>query len=178
MKGPKKLQISSCYAWTCCASVLADFLDSCYSILSNCYRFDRKKIASSFSLYMPDFIPLYLMEIHCTLHDLNISQLQETQIKYFLHICRVKNNCWPLAIFRAKLPNSQALNFLKVVGRLGQPKVHELKSLTLDAVKSPCTTALAHEWVRGCWANKLILYSVHVVVGHISSTVFTKLSSA
>ena len=39
-----------------------------------------------------------------------------------LHIHRVKNNCWPLAVFRAKLPNGQP--FLKVFGRLGQPEAH------------------------------------------------------
>ena len=31
---------------------------------------------------------------------------------------RVKNNCWPLAVFRAKLPNGQS--FPKVVGPFGQ----------------------------------------------------------
>ena len=35
---------------------------------------------------------------------------------------RVKNNCWPVAVFLVKLTNGQA--FLKVVGRLGQPKTH------------------------------------------------------
>ena len=32
-----------------------------------------------------------------------------------------------MAVFREEVPNDQA--FLKVVGRLGQPKAHEIKSL-------------------------------------------------
>ena len=33
--------------------------------------------------------------------------------------CRLKNYYWPLAVFRAKLPNGQPLS--KVVGPLGRP---------------------------------------------------------
>lgn len=37
-----------------------------------------------------------------------------------LRVARVKNNCWLLAVFNAKLPNGQA--FLKLVGWLSNPK--------------------------------------------------------
>ena len=44
-------------------------------------------------------------------------------------VCRLKNYCWPLAVFRPQLLNGQALP--KVVGRLGQPPVKTFKIMQM-----------------------------------------------